>query len=98
MLSLEHPLGFDIEHAGFKRDPWTTFAAMRAAGPVIPIKMAFVGRAWVTTTHAATLALVKDNATFVQEGRHAGKPNLVAGFQWWMPRSLKAVANSMLQK
>jgi cytochrome P450 len=98
MLSLDHPLSFDIEHAGFKRDPWTTFEAMRAAGPVIPVKMAFLGRAWVTTTHAATLALVKDNALFVQEGRHAGKPNLVAGFQWWMPKSLKAVANSMLQK
>lgn len=98
MLSLDHPLPFDIEKAAFKRDPWSTFAQMRAAGPVIPIRMAFVGRAWVTTTHASTLALVKDNATFVQEGRHAGKPNLVAGFQWWMPKSLKAVANSMLQK
>jgi cytochrome P450 len=57
-----------------------------------------VGKAWVTTGHASTLALVKDNATFVQEGRHAGKPDLVARFQWWMPKSLKAVANSMLQK
>ena len=98
MLSLDHPLHFDIEKAAFKRDPWSTFAQMRAAGPVIPLKMAFVGRTWVTTTHASTQALVKDNALFVQEGRHAGKPNVVAGFRWWMPRSLMAVANSMLQK
>src|SRR4029079_1091105 len=45
----------------------------------------------------ATLAMVKDNELFVQEGRHAGKSG-VAGLQWWMPRSLKAVTNSMLQK
>jgi cytochrome P450 len=64
---------------------------------VVPIRLPFVGRVWVTTTHAATLALVKGNETFVQEGRHAGKSG-VAGMQWWMPRSLKALTNSMLQK
>ncbi len=95
--SLAHPLSFDISGPAFKADPHPTWAAMRAAGPVIPIRLPFVGRVWVTTTHAATLALVKDNARFVQEGRHAGKSG-VAGMQWWMPRSLKAITNSMLQK
>ncbi len=94
---LNQPLAFDIQSGPFKADPMPTFAAMRAAGPVVPIKVAFLGRAWVTTTHAATLAMVKDNSLFVQEGRHAGKSG-VAGFQWWMPRSLKALADSMLQK
>ena len=70
---------------------------MRAAGPVIPIRLPFVGRAWVTTTHAATLAMVKDNGLFVQEGRHAGKSG-VAGFSWWLPKSIKAMTNNMLQK
>ena len=96
--NLAHPLSFDITTAAFKADPQPTFAAMRAAGPVIPLKVAFLGRTWVTTTHAATEALVKDNETFVQEGSHAGKPGAIAGFQWWMPKSLRAVANSMLQK
>jgi len=94
---LAHPLSFDIQSAPFKADPSPTFAAMRAAGAVVPIKVAFLGRVWVTTTHAATLAMVKDNELFVQEGRKVGKSG-VAGFQWWMPKSLKAVANSMLQK
>ena len=70
---------------------------MRAAGPVVPLKLPFVGRVWVTTTHAAALAMVKDNGLFVQEGRNAGKSG-VAGFYWWMPKSLKALANNMLQK
>jgi cytochrome P450 len=94
---LAHPLSFDIQAASFKVDPTPTFAAMRAAGAVVPIKVAFLGRVWVTTTHASTLAMVKDNELFVQEGRKVGKSG-VAGFQWWMPKSLKAVANSMLQK
>jgi cytochrome P450 len=94
---LDSPRRFDIQAAAFKADPAPTFAAMRAAGPVVPLKVAFLGRVWATTTHASTLAMVKDNDLFVQEGRKAGKSG-VAGFQWWMPRSLKAVANSMLQK
>jgi cytochrome P450 len=94
---LARPLAIDITSAGFKANPFPTWADLRAAGPVVPLKVPFVGAIWVTTTHAATLAMVKDNETFVQEGRHAGKQG-VAGMQWWMPRSLKAVTNSMLQK
>jgi len=40
---------------------------------------------------------VKDNETFVQEGRHAGKSGF-AGMQWWMPRSFQLVANNMLMR
>ena len=94
---LSRPLSFDFSSAAAKADPFTAFAAMREQGPVIPIRLPFLGKAWVTTTHAATLAMVKDNETFVQEGGHAGKSG-VAGMQWWMPRSLKAITNSMLQK
>ncbi|MGZ6017120.1 MAG: cytochrome P450 [Phenylobacterium sp.] len=97
VLRLAQPLAFDITATAFKADPFPTFAAMRQAGPVIPIRMPFLGRVWVTTTHEATLAMVKDNGLFVQEGRHAGKSG-VAGLQWWMPRSLQAITNSMLQK
>ena len=94
---LSRPLPFDITNAAFKADPTPTFAAMREAGPVVPVRLAFVGRAWVTTTHAATLAMVKDNGLFVQEGRAAGKSG-VAGFYWWMPRAVKLLSNNMLQK
>ena len=97
VYSLEKPLKFDIQGAAFKRDPYATFAAMREAGPVVPLKLPFVGRAWMTTTHAAALSMVKDNETFVQEGRHAGKSG-VAGMQWWMPKTLRLLANNMLLK
>lgn len=94
---LDKPLRFNLESATFKRNPFPTLAAMRDAGPVLPVRLPFVGRAWVTTTHAATQAMVKDNEFFVQEGRHAGKSG-VAGMQWWMPNSLRVFANNMLLK
>jgi cytochrome P450 len=41
--------------------------------------------------------MLKDNARFVQEARHAGRSG-VAGMAWWMPRSLKLLTNNMLLK
>src|SRR5690606_34320207 len=70
---------------------------LREAGPVIPVKLPLVGKAWLTTIHEATSAMVKDNILFVQEARHAGKTG-VAGIAWWMPSSLKLITNNMLLK
>ncbi|HUU26166.1 MAG TPA: cytochrome P450, partial [Methyloceanibacter sp.] len=77
--------------------PVSFFARLREAGPVIPVKLPFVGKVWVTTTYEATETMVKDNALFVQETRHAGKSG-VAGMAWWMPPSLKLLTNNMLLK
>src|SRR5580658_1305912 len=82
------PLKFDIESPAFKADPSPTFAAMRDAGAVVPVRFPLLGKMWMTTTHAATQAMVKDNELFVQEGRHAGKSG-PPGFQWWMPRTMQ---------
>jgi cytochrome P450 len=94
---LDRPFKFDLVSAGSKRYPFAEFAAMRAAGPVIPVKLPLLGKVWLTTTHAATLAMVKDNELFVQEGRHAGKSG-VGGMPWWTPKGLRRLANNMLQK
>lgn len=99
VYSLAEPLGFDITAASFKADPFPTFAAMRAAGPVVPMRLPLLGRAWVTTTHEATSAAVKSSDLFVLEGRHAGRAGTgTAGMRWWMPRSIRVMANTMLQK
>ncbi|MGH7022933.1 MAG: cytochrome P450 [Caulobacteraceae bacterium] len=95
--SLRAPLAFDIVSARFKDDPAPTFARMRAAGPVIPIRMQFIGRAWVTTTYEATLAMVQDSGLFVQERRNAGKSG-VAGLSWWMPKAIRILSDNMLRK
>jgi len=95
--SLRAPLRFDFDGTASKADPFAFFASLREAGPVIPVKLPFVGKAWITTTHEATSAMVKDNVLFVQEARHAGKTG-VAGLAWWMPASLKLITNNMLLK
>jgi cytochrome P450 len=95
--SLNAPLRFDLESAAFNSDPFPTFAALREAGPVIPVKVSMIGKTWMTTTHAATLAMVRDNALFVQEGRRVGKPG-IPGLQWWMPNAVRLLANNMLQR
>ena len=96
-LSLSRPFRFDIERAPFKRDPGPTLATMRAAGLVVPIKLPFIGRVWLTTTHAASSAMLKDKAAFVRESRNAGKTG-IAGLKWWMPRSLRLLTENMLMK
>lgn len=95
--SLRAPLRFDFDGTASKADPFAFFAGLREAGPVIPVKLPFVGKVWITTTHEATSAMVKDNVLFVQEARHAGKTG-VAGLAWWMPASLKLITNNMLLK
>lgn len=97
--SLAEPLSFDIMAASFHADPFPTFAAMRAAGPVIPLRLPLLGRTWAPTTYEATSAAMKSSDLFVLEGRHAGRAATgTAGMQWWMPRSIRVMANTMLQK
>jgi cytochrome P450 len=93
----DHPLRFDFQSAEFMREPYPRLAEMRAAGPVIRVGMPLIGPVWLTTTHAASLAMVKDNGLFTQEGRDAGKPG-VAGLKWWMPKNLLVLADNMLLK
>ncbi len=95
--SLNEPLPFKLTGAEFCRNPHETFAAMRAEGEVIPLKLPIIGSLWVTTTYAATEAVLKDNALFVLEGRNAGKTG-VAGMKWWMPKALRRLTNNMLAK
>ena len=95
--ALSAPLQIDLNSLESKRDPFAFFEKLRAAGPVIPLKMPFVGRIWAATNYEATAAMLKNNALFVQESRHAGKTG-VAGLAWWMPRSIQVLSNNMLLK
>jgi len=95
--SLKNPLPFKLTGQKFCRNPWSTFAAMREAGEVVPVKLPIIGRIWATTTYAATESVLKNNALFVLEGKNAGKSG-VAGMQWWMPKSIRLLATNMLAK
>jgi cytochrome P450 PksS len=84
-------LRFDFTSPHYLRDPAAALAKLRAAGPVVEVRFPIIGRTWITTTSDIPGRMLKDHATFRM--RKDGK---VAGLRWWMPRSLRSFAVSML--
>jgi cytochrome P450 len=82
----------DFASEAFFRDPGAAVARLRASGPVVATRFPLVGRVWVTTTFEAAARVLKESATFTlrKEG------GALAGLAWWMPRSIAALANNML--
>jgi cytochrome P450 len=82
---------FNLASDAFFDDPMASVAALRAAAPVVPARFSLIGNVWVTTTHEATARVLKDTAAFPLR-----KNGTVAGFRWWMPKSITMFANNML--
>jgi cytochrome P450 len=88
---------FDLQGDAFKRDPLPTFAAMRAVGPLVQMRLPILGPMSFATTYDGVQRLLKDTDRFAVNARNAGRKKQI-GFQWWMPRSLKLLAENMLGK
>src|SRR5262252_4699079 len=84
----------DFTSDAFLRDPPKAIAGLRAAGPVVATRFPLVGDVWITTTHDATVQVLKDGTTFTLR-REDGE---VEGLRWWMPKLVTAIANNMLTK
>jgi cytochrome P450 len=88
-------LNIDLTSQAFMRNPFSTLARLRQAGAVARIKLPFIGKTWVATTHEAVNEVLKDDKTFVRNARNAGRQQ-IAGMRWWMPRTLRVLAENML--
>src|SRR5262249_50610578 len=90
-------LKIDLSSLSFMRNPFPALARMREAGPVVHVKVPFLGKTWVATTHDAVSEVLKDDGTFVRDARNAGKRHAV-GFRWWawLPRSIRVLNENML--
>ena len=88
-------LDIDLASQSFMRDPFPTLTRLRAAGPVVRVKVPFLGRTWIATTYEAVSGVLKDDGTFVRSPENAGKRQ-PAGMRWWMPPTLRALAANML--
>jgi cytochrome P450 len=88
-------LDIDLTSQAFMRDPLPTLARLREAGPVVRVKLPFLGKTWVATTHEAVSEVLKDDGTFVRSPKNAGKKHF-AGMRWWMPRTLRVLGENML--
>src|SRR5207249_10196586 len=46
-------LKIDLTSQSFMRDPFPALARLREAGPVVRVKLPFIGKTWLATTHEA---------------------------------------------
>jgi cytochrome P450 PksS len=85
-------LGIDFTSQDFFRDPSAAFEKLRAAGPVVEVKLPMIGQVWTTTTQEMASRVLKDNHVFTLR-RDDGA---VAGMRWWMPSIFRVFAKNML--
>jgi cytochrome P450 len=89
-------LNIDLTSLSFMRNPFPTLARMREAGPIVRIKVPFLGKTWFATTHEAVSELLKDDRTFVRDAKNVGKSPIPGILSWWMPRTLRILNENML--
>ncbi|MGE5261426.1 MAG: cytochrome P450 [Actinomycetota bacterium] len=82
----------DFTNQDFFRDSAANSERLRARGPVVEVRLPIVGKVWMTTTHELAGRVLKDSETFTIR-KDGGR---VAGLRWWMPRSVRLLANNML--
>ncbi len=85
---------FDLQSADYMRNPFPTLAAMRAAGPVIRIKIPLMGKIWCATTHEAVGDFLKGADKFASDGRNVEGNH--SAIPRWMPKNMKLLAENML--
>src|SRR5438874_12383520 len=82
----------DFTSQTFFRDPAAGIERLRTSGPVVKTRFPIVGTVWITTTHELAARVLKDSETFTLRKEDGA----LAGLRWWMPGSLRALANNML--
>ena len=87
-------LDIDLVSQSFMHDPFPTLARLREAGPVVRVKLPFLGKTWLATTHEVVNKVLKDDGTFVRNASSTGKPAMFG--RWWMPRTLRILNDTMM--
>jgi cytochrome P450 len=85
-------LRIDFTSQDFFRDPAATIARLRAAGPVVEVRLPIMGRVWMTSTQEMASRVLKDNQIFTLRKDDGA----VAGLRWWMPSIFRVFAKNML--
>lgn len=87
---------FDLRDRDFLADPAPVLAQMRAAGPLVRVRLPLMGDTWMTTTDAAARKLLKDTRFRRDYQAVTGKP-LTRKF-WWMPGFMKPLMQNIILK
>jgi cytochrome P450 len=86
---------FDILSPKFHANPFPELDRMRAAGPVVQMRLPIVGRTWLAVTHEACVDLLKDHGNFVRDPGNAGSKTQERILRI-LPRTLGLLALNML--
>ena len=85
-------LHIDFSSQEFFRDPAAAIERLRAAGPVVAVRLPIMGRVWMTTTQEMASRVLKDNRVFTLRKDDGA----LAGLRWWMPGIFRLFTKSML--
>ena len=85
-------LKIDLASQSFMHNPFPTLTRLREAGPVVRLKLPFLGKSWAATTYEAASEVLKDERTFVRNAKNAGRRE-IPGVRWWMSRTFRVVAD-----
>jgi cytochrome P450 len=85
-------LRIDFTGQDFFRDPAAAIERLRAAGPVVEVRLPIIGRVWMTTTQEMASRVLKDNQVFTLRKDDGA----VAGLRWWMSGIFRSFTKSML--
>jgi len=88
---------WDIRGTDFLADPGPQLVQMRRQGALVRVKVPLMGTMWMTTTDAASRALLKDTDSFSRDPARAGnKP--MDRYLWWMPRFMSPLMQNLILK
>jgi cytochrome P450 len=86
---------FDILSPKFHANPFPELDRMRAADPVVQMRLPIVGRTWLAVTYEACVELLKDHGSFVRDSGNAGSKTQERVLMI-LPRTLGLLALNML--
>ncbi len=90
-------MDYDLSSREFLADPAPTLAAMRAAGPLVQVKLPIIGQTWMTTTDHAARQLLKQPELFARDPQ-AGTGKTMAQKYWFFPPFMRPLFQNMLGK
>jgi cytochrome P450 len=86
---------FSLTDIKYRQNAIESFRKLREQGEMLCVRLPMFGKVWLATTYQAVNEILKTPETFARDPKNAGRKNMIP-FQWMMPRSLMALANSML--
>ena len=61
----------------YRVTPFAAFGRLREMGPVVPVRLSMLGKAWLVTTYDAVQDVLKDHELFCREPENAGTRNFM---------------------